>query len=152
MKISIGSDHGGCSLAGEIVWRLSLSRCDVISHIPAAGTGQVDYPDYAFAVAADIVNGLTECGILVCRSGLGMAVAANKCRGIRATPCWSPELAIAARGHGDANVLCLGADYLDRRTALAIVDAFLRTKFLGGKHGLRLEKIYNYEKKHYHGA
>jgi ribose 5-phosphate isomerase B len=150
MKISIGSDHGGLALADRTTQHLLLNFYEVIAHSPGFNCQKVDYPDYAFAVTADIVDGLAEYGILVCRSGIGMSIAANKCKNIRAALCGSPMLALSARKHNNANVLCLGADYLDEQTALAIIDTFLGTKFSGDKHQLRLEKISNYEKKHYH--
>ncbi|MDR0595340.1 MAG: RpiB/LacA/LacB family sugar-phosphate isomerase [Puniceicoccales bacterium] len=150
MKVSIGSDHGGYAVAGIIIQYLRSKHWDTIAHLPLPEEGRVDYPDYAFEVADDISNQKARCGILVCRTGMGMCIAANKCKNIRAALCMSVALAVVAREYNDANILCLGSDYLDEGTILAIVDSFLKTQFSGDRHQLRIEKIFNYEKKHYH--
>jgi ribose 5-phosphate isomerase B len=101
----------------------------------------VDYPDFAGPVAAAVSGGSAACGVLVCGSGIGMAMAANKVTGVRAAPCADPQTARLSREHNDANVLALGARVVGRQAAVAIVDTWLRTDFAGGRHARRLDKL-----------
>lgn len=151
MKISIANDHRGRSLA--------LHICQAFSHHPSIElrylgnqeiTTSSDYPDYAYAVAQDIVHHLSTLGILICGSGLGMTISANKVPGIRAVPCHTKELAQLARSHNDANILCLGANIISFSTAIDIIHAFIETPFEGGRHLQRIQKIYHLEE-HYAG-
>ena len=107
----------------------------------------MDYPDYAFAVAEKVASGEVQRGILICGSGVGMALVANKVKGVRAALCLSPEAARLARGHNDANVLALAGWQSDAADALEIVDRFVDTEFEGGRHARRVNKIIEYEER-----
>lgn len=140
MKISIGNDHAGYALKFEIVRMLHYMGHEVINF----GTDladSVDYPDYAHAVMNSLTTGETELSILICGTGNGICMTANKWKGIRAALCWKPEIAILARQHNDANVLCLPARFLETEEALNIVEVFLETEFEGGRHQNRINKI-----------
>jgi len=138
--IAIGSDHAGFSLKEDIIDYLNSI------HITTINTGcyseeRADYPDYAHSVANSVLEGKSGCGILLCGSGNGIAMSANKHKGIRAAICWTKEIAILARQHNDANILVLPARYISKQDALACVEAFLITPFEGGRHLQRVEKI-----------
>ena len=111
------------------------------------GAESVDYPDYAFAAAEMISKGEADRGILICGSGIGMSMAANKVLGIRAALCFTPESAALARQHNDANVLALAGWQSEASDVLQIVDTFLTTGFDGGRHARRVNKIIGYEKR-----
>jgi ribose 5-phosphate isomerase B len=145
MKISIGNDHGGYELAMFLIKYLQKNDIDIIYYGTFSKENSVDYPDYAERVAKDIASGKSNFGILICRSGIGMCIAANKMHYIRAANCWNVKIAQFSRKHNDANVICLGADFIKTRDARAIVDAFFDTKF-EGRHGQRIEKIAALEK------
>jgi len=100
-----------------------------------------DYPDYAHAVALAVENGEAEFGVLVCGSANGVCITANKHAGIRAALCWEKEIAVLARSHNDANVICLPARFVSMNAALDMTDAFLSTPFEGGRHQNRVNKI-----------
>jgi ribose 5-phosphate isomerase B len=140
MKISIGSDHGGYKLAMLLIKYLSKSDMDIFYYGTFSGETSVDYPDYAKCVAKDIASFKSDFGILVCKSGTGMSIVANKVHGVRAANCWSVRIAKLAREHNDANVLCLGANFINAKTAQRILNAFLNTKF-ATRHLKRIEKI-----------
>ena len=138
MKLSIGCDHAGFSLKeflksnfNEIEW---LDK-------GCYSTDSVDYPDFAHAVATSIESGETSMGILICGSGNGISMAANKHAGIRAAIAWKPELAALGRQHNDANVLSLPARFISELEAVEIVKAFLDARFEGGRHQARVDKI-----------
>ncbi len=137
--IFLGSDHAGFSLKQTLV-SLLASRGLKVEDIGPYSTDSVDYPDYAHAVCKRVVEegGL---GILVCGSGLGMSMAANKTPGIRAALCLNEYLARMARRHNDANVLCLGARVVGQDLAEAVTDAFLDAEFEGGRHQRRVDMI-----------
>jgi len=107
----------------------------------AYSTDSVDYPDFAHPVALAVESGEYDLGILICGSANGVAMAANKHQGVRAAICWTVELAVLARTHNDANVLCLPARFISEADAQAICDAFLQTEFEGGRHANRVHKI-----------
>ena len=140
MRIALGCDHRGLVLKQAIIGLL-----DELGHeyqdFGCYSTDPVDYPDIAKQVAEAVVGGDFEHGILICSSGIGMSIAANKVNGIRAALCCSTSAADRARRHNDANVLCLGQDALDVDSALDIVRVYLSTTFEGGRHLRRLEKI-----------
>jgi ribose 5-phosphate isomerase B len=136
--IAIGSDHRGFELKGEVVQYLD-ARGYEFRDFGCYDTSPVDYPDIALKVAQEVVGGNFDLGILICGSGVGMSIAANKVKGIRAALCHNPRVAKLARQHNDANVLCLGI--LDIEGTEGILDAFLLTPFEGGRHKLRVEKI-----------
>ena len=138
MKLSIGCDHAGFSLKEflksnfiEIEW---LDK-------GCYSKDSADYPDFAHAVATSIEDKETELGILICGSGNGISMAANKHAGIRAAIAWKPELAALGRQHNDANVLSLPARFISEQEAIEIVKAFLEANFEGGRHQGRVDKI-----------
>jgi len=140
MKIAVGSDHAGLSAKNQVVETLRLAGHDVID----VGTNteeRVDYPDYALAVAKQILTGDAEMGVLCCGTGLGMSMTANKVPAIRAAVCHNVYTAEMARRHNDANVLCLGSRVLDDPTVDTVVSTFVDTPFDGGRHEGRVEKI-----------
>ena len=139
-KVSIASDHAGFDLKDQIIKRLLDCGVDVIDRGPDK-KDPVDYTDYASKVTNDILNEKAHKGVLVCGTGQGMAMAANKKPGIRAALCYSSEVTKLAREHNDANILTLGARVIDEATALSIVETFLNTDFEGSRHTVRINKI-----------
>ena len=140
MKIAIGADHAGFALKEKLRARLTREGHEVVDY----GTGSADscdYPDYAQAVGREVGAGRTDRGILVCSTGIGMAMAANKVDGVRAAPAQSEDEVRMTREHNDANVLTIGAKYLDEAHAEALIDIFLNTEFTGGRHARRVAKI-----------
>ena len=139
-KVSIASDHAGYELKDQIVRRLKDSGVTVIDRGPDK-KDPVDYPDYASKVTNDILNEKAHKGVLVCGTGQGMAMAANKKPGIRAALCYNNDVTRLAREHNDANILTLGARVIDEETAFSIVKTFLNTAFEGSRHADRINKI-----------
>lgn len=135
----LGSDHAGFALKQRIIQHLEALGQEVHDFGPFAADS-VDYPDFAHPVANAVIQE-AALGILICGSGNGVCMSANKHAGIRAALCWNVELASLARQHNNANVLCLPARFVDEKTALAMVDAFLATPFEGGRHSNRVQKI-----------
>ena len=140
MKISIGGDHAGFAYKEEIKKALSAQGHEVKDFGPFSDAS-VDYPDFAHPVASSVESGETQFGILICGSGNGVAITANKHQGIRAALCWTEELGSLARRHNDANILCLPARFIDIDLAKKIVNKFLSTDFEGGRHQNRVNKI-----------
>jgi ribose 5-phosphate isomerase B len=140
MRLALGSDHRGFELKSKIISGLRAAGHTIEDYGPA-GQESVDYTDFAVRVAQAVTSGNGDLGILVCGSGIGMSITANKVRGIRAALCCNSELAERARHHNDANVLCLGADFVDEEQAMQIVNSFLSASFDGGRHQRRLDKI-----------
>ena len=140
MRVSIGSDHAGFEQKQALVDYLVGKGYDVIDRGPD-NDDRVDYPDYAAPVARDVADGVAERGVLVCGTGIGMAVAANKIDGIRAANVTSPLFAALAREHNDANVVAVSGRFVDEATNREILDAFVSTAFGGGRHAGRVEKI-----------
>jgi len=138
--IVIASDHGGFILKEEIKKFLIEKKHDV-RDLGTSSPDSVDYPDFAHKLAGALERGEAGTGILVCGSGIGMAMAANRHRGIRAAVCTNEYMAAMARKHNDANVLCLGERVVGVDLARSIVTAFLETGFEGGRHQRRVEKI-----------
>lgn len=138
-KLILGSDHAGFALKQRIIQHLEALGQEVHDFGPFAADS-VDYPDFAHPVANAVIQE-AALGILICGSGNGVCMSANKHAGIRAALCWNVELASLARQHNNANVLCLPARFVDEKTALAMVDAFLATPFEGGRHSNRVQKI-----------
>jgi ribose 5-phosphate isomerase B len=144
MHIVLGSDHRGLELKRAIIGlltELGHEHHDSGCH----DTGSVDYPDIAQAVAEAVSTGKFDYGILICGSGIGMCIAANKINGIRAALCRDVFDASRARQHNDANVLCLGSETTGQRSTLDIVMTFLTSDFEGGRHGRRVDKIRSLE-------
>jgi ribose 5-phosphate isomerase B len=139
-KIAVGSDHAGFILKKKIIYELKLKE------IPFYDFGTFseessDYPDFAHAVAKAVNDGEYERGIVICGSGNGVNITANKYPNVRAALCWNEELARLARLHNNANILSLPARFIEVKEALKALDAFLNTDFEGGRHSRRVEKI-----------
>ena len=143
MKIAIGSDHRGIEMRKNVC-RIVEEAGHVTADLGCLGPEAVDYPDIAVAVAEAVSRGEYERGILICGTGIGMCIAANKVKGIRAANCHNAFMAYRARLHNDANVLCLAAEE-GRAMVPAILETFLETGFEGGRHQLRLDKIKAFE-------
>ena len=140
MRVAVGADHAGVALKTRVTELLKTRHLDY-HDVGTTSDASVDYPDYAGDVARRVASGDADVGILICGSGIGMAIAANKVRGVRAAPVTTTEAAQLARQHNDANVLTLGARTLAPDDALAIVETFLATSFEGGRHQRRVDKI-----------
>lgn len=146
MKICIGNDHAGPQLKNEIVEYFKENNIDYIDMGVAEGE-KCDYPDKAAEVCEKITDGECELGILVCGTGVGMSISANKIKGIRAACCSDIFSVKYTRLHNDANVLCIGARVVGAGLAKMLVDEFLNTSFEGGRHQRRVDKITALEKK-----
>jgi ribose 5-phosphate isomerase B len=140
MRIALGADHGGFELKCRLRDDLQ-SLGHHISDLGANGAGPSDYPDFALAVAERVARAECDRGILVCTTGMGMAIAANKVRGIRAALAMNSDEVRLARAHNDANVLTIGSKYTDLLQAKEMITIFLATDFEGGRHSRRIEKI-----------
>ena len=140
MRIAIGSDHRGFVIKGKVVESLKRLEQEVIDVGPHTAES-VDYPDIAQIVALQVSNGTVDRGILICGTGIGMCIAANKLPGVRAAPCHDDLTAEMSRRHNDLNVLCLSADMLGERLIDRMVEIWLTTEFEGGRHARRVEKI-----------
>ncbi len=140
MKIALGCDHRGLKLKLAIIDLLKELGYEY-QDFGCYDTDPVDYPDITKEVAVAVASGKFQHGILICSSGIGMSIAANKVRGIRAALCCNVLSAQRARQHNDANILCLGEDMLQQSVALDIVTVYLSTAFEGGRHERRLNKI-----------
>ncbi len=140
MTIAIGNDHAGTEYKLAIVGMLKSKGIAVINY-GTDGTDSVDYPDFAHPVASDVEQGKADIGIVVCGSGNGASMTINKYQGIRGALCWNKEITTLAREHNDANILSLPARFIALPQALEMVETFLNTKFEGGRHERRIEKI-----------
>ena len=141
MNITIGSDHGAVDLKEEVKMVLHEFGDVHVKDVGTFGRESVDYPDIAEKVCADVVSGKADRGIVLCGTGLGISIAANKIRGIRAALCGDVYTAIMSRKHNDANVLAMGGRVTGFGPAGEIVRAWIRTEFEGGRHARRVEKI-----------
>ena len=142
--IVIGSDHGGYKLKEEIKRYLQEAGIEY-KDIGPDSEESVNYPEFAAKVAEEVSSKKAETGILICRSGIGMAIVANKFKGVRCAPCYEEATAKFARMHNNANVLALGADYVSVNKAICIVRMFLATPFEGGRHEQRVNMIHEIE-------
>ncbi|TKJ40612.1 ribose 5-phosphate isomerase B [candidate division LCP-89 bacterium B3_LCP] len=140
MKISIASDHAGFTLKERLKDKLKSEGHDVFDR-GCFDESSADYPDFGIIAARDVADGVTERAVLVCGSGIGMSMVANKVRGVRAALCTNAVMAEMSRLHNDANVLTLGARYTDENDALEILDIWMKTSFEGGRHQRRVDKI-----------
>jgi ribose 5-phosphate isomerase B len=145
MKIAVGADHAGFELKGQLRDALRRAGHDVID-FGTNDAASTDYPDYAGEVARTVAAGAAERGVLVCSTGAGMSIAANKVPGIRAALGYSLEEVRLTRAHNDANVLAIGAKFTDAALAAELVRVFVETPFEGGRHARRVEKIAELEK------
>jgi ribose 5-phosphate isomerase B len=139
-KICIGSDHAGYKVKATILHSLDMQGYEV-KDLGAYSEASTDYPEFAHKVAQAVSDQSYDFGILVCGSGQGVSMTANKHKDIRAALCWSPEIASKAREHNKANVLCLPGQYLDDEEANQIVEVFIHTEFQGGRHLRRIRGI-----------
>ena len=139
-KIAIGSDHAGFNYKEAIKDHLTQAGFEV-SDLGTFTDASCDYPDYAHAVASAVESGASLFGVLVCGSANGVAITANKHAGIRAAICWEKEIAILARAHNDANIICVPARFVPVDSALEMVDVFISTEFEGGRHATRVGKM-----------
>jgi ribose 5-phosphate isomerase B len=142
MKIAIGSDHAGFEYKKELSVWLKENDHQVLD-FGTYSDESVDYPDYAFPAAEAVAAGVAHYGIVVCGSGIGVNIVANKVTGIRSAQCLSEEMATMARRHNNANVLALGARILSLEEAKNIAEAFIFGEFDGGRHMVRVEKIHS---------
>jgi len=140
MNIVIGSDHRGVEVKRRLI-PVIQSMGHVVLDVGAEGAESVDYPDYAYEVSRRVGKSEMDRGILICGTGLGMCMAANKVRGVRAAACQDVITAELSRRHNDANVLCLSADLLGEDQMLQMIRIWLETQFEGGRHARRVEKI-----------
>ncbi len=143
-KFYIGSDHGGIDLKNELI-NYALKKGIDIQNLGTNSRDSVDYPDLAKAVARKVLAEEDALGILICRSGIGMSISANKIKGIRAALVKSEELAVLSRQHNNANVICFGADFIDPDIAKKAIIKFVETDFEGGRHARRVNKMKDLE-------
>ena len=140
MKISIGNDHAGPEYKKAIVAMLKAKGHDVTNY-GTDSENSVDYPDFGHLVAKDVSEGSADFGIVICGSGNGIAMTANKHQKVRAALCWNKEIATLARLHNDANIISIPARFTSISQAVEMVDTFLSTEFEGGRHQNRVDKI-----------
>ena len=146
MRIAVGSDHRGFAVKGKLIDLLKRLNQEVVDSGPGSSES-VDYPDIASLVASQVSDGSVDRGILICGTGIGMCIAANKFPNVRAAPCHDDLTAEMSRRHNDLNVLCLSADMLGEKLIDRMVEIWLKTEFEGGRHARRVEKITEMEKK-----
>ena len=139
-KICIGSDHAGYQLK-EFVKDFLIKEKISITDLGPYTSNSVDYPDYAKKVSKRVQSKKSDVGILICGSGTGMAITANKTKGIRAAVCYNSKLTRLSREHNNANIISLGSRFIKKKDALKMVSIFLNTKFEGGRHQRRVKKI-----------
>lgn len=144
MRIAIASDHRGYQVKAKILGQIEQLGHEGVDLGPD-NPESVDYPDFAAMVAKSVSRGDVQRGILICGTGLGMSIVANKFCGVRAVPCHDDLTAEMSRRHNDANILCLSADLLGERLVTRMVELWLTTEFEGGRHARRLDKITSFE-------
>jgi len=148
MKIAVASDHAGKELKSYIIDFLNLTNHEIFDYgVAADSVGSVDYPDYADIVGSEVANGRVDRGILICGTGIGMCISANKFPGVRAAQVFDEFTARMSRAHNDANVLCLGSRTINHQRAVDFVKIWLTTEFEEGRHRGRLNKIATIEKR-----
>jgi len=140
MKIAVGNDHAGTEYKLAIIGLLKSKGFEVINY-GTDDSESVDYPDFTHPVASDVENGNVDLGIVICGSGNGATMTINKHQGVRGALCWTKEITKLAREHNNANILSLPARFIALPQALEMVEVFLNTKFEGGRHERRIEKI-----------
>jgi ribose 5-phosphate isomerase B len=138
MKIAIGNDHAGPELKQLVFKRFEQHE---FLNFGTDNLDSVDYPDHVHPVAEAVVSGDADLGILICGSGNGVCMTANKHHGIRAALCWNTDLAKLARQHNNANIICIPARFVDSELSLQMIELFLTTQFEGGRHATRVDKI-----------
>lgn len=146
MRISIGSDHRGVQIKASLVDLLLVDGHEV-NDVGTHGDESVDYPDFAAQVCKRIVDGDADRGILICGTGIGMAIVANKFPGVRAANCFDEVMAEMCRRHNNVNVLCLPGDLIGKRPIDELIRIWIRTDFEAGRHQRRIEKIRSFERR-----
>lgn len=146
MRVAVGSDHRGFTVKSRVIELLTRLGHEVVD-AGASSCDSVDYPDIALDVGQKVGGGEVERGILICGTGLGMCIAANKVAGVRAAPCHDDLTAEMSRRHNDLNVLCLSADMLGEKLIDRMVEIWLNTEFEGGRRARRIEKIVEIERR-----
>lgn len=146
MKIAIGSDHAGVDLKDKLKEHVESTGAEV-TDFGTSCSDSVDYPDFAFKVGEAVANGECDFGVLVCSTGIGISIAANKVKGIRAALVCNAEAAVQSRAHVDCNVIVFGQKFDDADEAKATYDVWVKTPFEGGRHERRVRKITDYESK-----
>ena len=139
MNISIGNDHAGVDYKNYIIDKLK-DNYNIINH----GTNNiesVDYPDFAHPVSLDVQNNKIDLGILICGSGNGVSMTANKHKKVRAALCWNEQIAVLAKKHNNANIICIPARFISKEEALQIIKSFIETELEEGRHQRRINKI-----------
>lgn len=144
--IYIACDHGGLELKSAVIKMLEQNG-EKVTDLGTNSAESVDYPDYGFAVAERVAKDPDARGIVICKTGVGMSICANKVKGVRCALCVNADMGRLCREHNNANVLALGAGNTDIPTALGIVEVFLKTEFSGGRHAGRVNKILSYEER-----
>lgn len=144
MKIAIGCDHTATELKKKIIEFLKVNQCEV-EDLGTHGKDSVDYPDFGRSVAAALSEGRADRGVLICGTGIGMSIVANKFPGIRATLCYDIFTGRMSRMHNDSNILVLGSRATSEQLALSITETWLKTEFEGGRHQNRIDKITDME-------
>ncbi len=140
--VVLGADHAGFDAKEKIKKFLQANFPDIkLTDVGTHSVDSVDYPDFAHQVAAQVGNEIAEAGILICGSGNGVCITANKHKGVRAALCWTKEIAALSRLHNNANVLCIPARFVSHETVNEMVETFLNTEFEGGRHAKRADKI-----------
>ena len=145
MKIILASDHRGLDVLATILEYLHSLPEHTVLYTKEQHSGHADYPDIAAKVAQSVSSGMADRGILICGTGIGTCVVANKFPGVRAAPCHNEVAAELSRKHNNSNVLCLSGDLLGERSSVAVVAIWLTAPFEGGRHSIRLEKIHQLE-------
>lgn len=140
MKIAVGADHAGFQQKQALAEHLR-AQGHAVTDLGTNGEASVDYPDYAQAVGQAVAKGEVDRGVLVCGTGIGMCITANKVPGVRAAVVWSEESALLAAEHNNANVLCLSGRLFSQEAAREMLDTWLSTPFGGGRHQRRIDKI-----------
>ena len=141
MRVVIGSDHAGFEQKQRLIQHLQETGVELVDVGTTNGQESVDYPDFAIAAARKVAAGEADLGVLVCGTGIGMAIAANKVSGARAANVTDPEFARLAREHNNANIVTVSARFVPVQTNQEIIDVFLSTEFAGGRHATRVAKI-----------
>jgi ribose 5-phosphate isomerase B len=140
MRISIGNDHAGVEYKNYIKEYL-LTKDIEVNNYGTDSLDSVDYPDFAHPVSNDVNEKKSELGILICGSGNGVCMTANKYKNVRAALCWNKELALLSKSHNNANIVCIPARFIEKKEALEIIKTFISEEFEGGRHERRVNKI-----------
>ena len=140
MRISIGNDHTGVEYKNYIREYLLVKDIEV-NNYGTNSLDSVDYPDFAHPVSNDVNEKKSELGILICGSGNGVCMTANKYKNVRAALCWNKELALLSKSHNNANIVCIPARFIEKEEALEIIKTFISQEFEGGRHERRVNKI-----------